>query len=242
MEEKDLFPYLCLVTTTLERVKTNKMETHRGTVLFGLKPENISTISPDLKARGIELIKTAPFDFRTINYVDAKQPLYSVYQGYFSAYVSATLTQKSVKLNASTFAPVQNLDRNKVLPFSYPPLGTVFKGTIRTEDHELLDQYQRTTTKVRSKEITIIQNPDLDLLKAISSKCDSTCFTPYGSANLDSLRGYDKSLKLLSTALWTHAYPAFSSSEHFMEILATKPEEKAHDLVISGAQTGSTAS
>lgn len=180
---------------------------------FGFpNPDSINKLSPALQSLELNLLKAAPCNVALKGLHRVPQDGYSQYASHLPAFMYATESEKITPLSREGY-PVLTTAIN-VIPLTMPSIYVAYKGS-RDIPPNLKDEARSISTKDKNLKAYL-----LDYKTGIYNKISRTEFEKnvYPIANTisaEDLGSLITILRILSSFLRTHKYPAFPTQEEF---------------------------
>jgi len=192
-------------------------------VLLGAPNHSNRNVSPELKELGIDRLRLSPSSVRYEVIPDAEQPHFAMYRSLLPAFMLSNDSSKRVDLNSQGF-PLEY--SGTLLPFPYPNL--IVNWDLAPPEEVIADlkrKFMAVPVEVRGKMCLSIPNITLAILPSIAQyKVATITPTVDDHMNLSSARSLVVILKILSSFLTTHTYPAFEDDKHVISFNAALAE------------------
>jgi hypothetical protein len=182
--------------------------TNRNIIFYGFEPDKEHDISRSLHEQGVNLLRAAPSDIRTIVARDQVQLGYDIYVRNLPKFIQANELQQIVDFNPP-FVSLLAFCKTP-LSLSFPPLTVSFSKPLADSENILAD-VAFSKGSFRNEYQYTFPKPTLELVKKILPlKPNRTCQVPNGSVNIDALNRFAQVCCLVQAVLSIQNYPAFS--------------------------------
>jgi hypothetical protein len=181
---------------------------------FGFaNPDTIDKLSPALQAKDINLLKAAPCQIPLKGLHRIEQPGYSEYASHLSAFLYANDQKKRVPIGREGYPITIGVDR--LIPLSVPSISVSYKNRDIPKAIKDFTVVREITAKEKSLKTYLVEyKPGLfGILNA--SGFEKGQFPIANSVSADDLRYLIVILRIFSSFLHTHKYPAFTTEEDF---------------------------
>lgn len=186
-------------------------------IYFGHKNSKGLSVSPALHALGIDMLRAAPSQVGAIARPLVVQQGYASYIAHLPAFLKAYLDKRNTPFEKQGY-PV-NLPLERCIPIENPPLVIDFNGPIPSKHVELLNKIGFERIRVNRTD-NIVRFPTITFEQARGVRGMNPNFTtpaPVNTVNLQSFEMWILVLRVVSTLLLAHTYPAFADGEHKMD-------------------------
>jgi len=183
-------------------------------IYLGHKNTKGLSVSPALKALGIDLLRAPPSAVRIIARPKVVQDGYASYVTHIAAFMQAFVKQETISTNQTGYPVLLPLD--KCLDLDHPPLVIDYRGSIPSQHVPKLTDIGFERIKM-NKNDNIIRIPSYTTTQAReirSTAPNATTPAPIGAINLSGLDQWIVVLKIISNFLSAHTYPAFTDDDH----------------------------
>lgn len=193
-------------------------------IYFGYPPVGKQEVSADVKAYGLNLIKSIPYQVRHSVFVRRAQLGYENYVNHLPAFARAFQTDKIVQ-PLGGFYPIGKVE--ELFPLPYPPLVFNFTSRISEEAQVILDKRNARMVDINKKRFYEMTDYDIEDVREIMKlhPYDKTQ-VPFDKLNLDAFKYLLSVQRILSIILTIHSYPAFCTDEDSEEENSESESEK----------------
>lgn len=186
-------------------------------IVFGYENNGpIDRVSPELQQKGINLLKSVPSEFPAIGLVRYPQLGFASYRSNLPAFMFANDVGKRVPLLAEGY-PIR-ISVERCIPLKLPKIGVAFhkvpEGFGRIKEQTLVED-----VSVKGKGSGFIVTPKVGLLgRLLKLEPDLSYYSPIGSVGVGEYTSLVTILRILSSFLSVHTYPAYSTPEDYQPL------------------------
>jgi len=197
---------------------------------FGIPNTSGKQVSHALNARRLNLLKTAPSALKLVGLHTITQPGYHAFISCLPAAMEATLRQTEVRLDQEGYPirfPVADC-----MPFPYPNLAFTLPSPPNAADQPQFEELGATRIKLQERrEIFTLEGAEPSSVRFLKSlQASPTTPAPVNHVNLNAYDSVILVVRILSSYLRTHNYPAFQDDEHVDDfqrhIIATRKRSR----------------
>jgi len=209
----------------IQRDRHHPGQAMQSALLLGHPNHDNRQVSAALTARDINMLRAEPSSVVVTTSIDIRQPAYDHYVRSLPAFMVATHKQESQTLRAS-FYPVPSLSQEQLLPIPAPPIAVTFQKTPPQSLTEMLSETGYDRQEIRGKQTYIFHQYTTELVQfLIKNGAVQTAFSPIDTTNIGALREYLLIVRIFSSFLRTHTYPAFNDPQHLIEVLESEKNQ-----------------
>jgi len=192
------------------------LQNNKAVLLLGAPNDKGLTVSPDLADLKIDLIRRIPSEANFLAIPDKVQPKYPLYKGVLPHFLLSFVKGKRVSLGTQGCASAYI---GPVLPFPLPDLAISWTTAIADEVvDELRVKWNALTGTAKGKPCLLIPIKEMASLPQLAVyKPNPVAPTVEDAINLSSYRYLNVVLRIFSSFLKMHSYPAWSDLEHYGE-------------------------
>lgn len=183
-------------------------------IYFGIQPTAKQEVADDVKAKGLNFLRVEPSKVITFGHPTTIQPNFAVYKSHLPLFIEAAMSGTKVTAMSNPFIPI-NARGLDILPIPFPSLYISWQHEISEEVRDALRSNGWKDTMTRGKTAMYHTKPSLDIVRsALETKPSSTTPAPENGINIFTFRKALLIVRLISTFLRIHQYPAFTDEEH----------------------------
>lgn len=174
-------------------------------------------MSPALQSLKIDLLRAPPSAVNIIARPTVTQPGYAAYVNHIAAFMKASNENVNISLVSQGYPTNYPIDQ--CLPLNVPSVVIDYGTTPPAKYTEKLGKLGFERIKMQKNDHVLrFPEPTLDMIREIKTTNPQTrtpC--PQGAINLESVDTWVLVIRVLSSFLSTHVYPAFRDDGHLME-------------------------
>lgn len=184
-------------------------------IYFGHNSNDDDRVSMALKDRGISLLRAAPTEIKLLGLFRVRQPGYEMYSSNLPAFMRATELNKRLAISGQAFPVSVKMD--DMLPIRLPSVFMLLnKG--KTPD-DVITSGKWTTFAPKKDKTGFLVDFNREMLSTQSNKfISSDSFAPGQAARYCDVPAMITIIRIFSSFLRTHQFPAFADEEHFEAI------------------------
>lgn len=201
-------------------------------VILGIRPEKESTISAELKAKGLNYLRCTLSELRCYGAPTLYQPAFKTYIALLPAFMRACQTR--INVDVREFGQPVSIKYANSIPFPYPDIcATTTKATV--EETGALLSLGGELTIIRQNKVYKFSKPTRDTIKALvdMKTLNKTCQAADGMVNMSGFDTFKLTVRIFSEFTVVHRYPAYLDPSHYWTHLPDRSfeyEEKEENL------------
>lgn len=193
-------------------------------IILGYEPDKTSaTISPELKARGINRIRCTLSEMRAWSVPTLYQTAFRSYIGLLPAFMRACQT----RVNVDVREPGQPVSIKFADSFQlpYPDMSIITNGESQADKDTLLELGGELQL-IRKSTVFKFKNPTKDVIaKIVKMKVNKTCQASDHTVNMAAFDTFKLTARIFSEFLRVHRYPAYEDTNHYWSHLPDRSFE-----------------
>jgi hypothetical protein len=187
-----------------------------ATIYFGSKPTRGEEVSPEVKEKGLDLLKMDTSQVRVHGGPTLIQPNYSVYKMNLAQFFYSAIEDTYISPRTDPYIPLNYTGETIAIP--YPALVVSWSSPVSEDIKDEMRGLGFRDYVARGKPAMIHEQPTADLAKtAISKGCIQTTATSANTMNIKDLIQAQLLLRIITAFIKLNQYPAFIDEDHVEE-------------------------
>jgi hypothetical protein len=205
-------------------------------IYFGfVNADDITKLSPALQARGINMLKAPPCNVPLRGLYQVEQPGYIQYSAHLPAFLYANDTNKRTPVTREGY-PVM-ISAENIIPLAIPLISVSFKNRGIPESISNFTGFKEVTSKNKNQHTFLVNYKPGLYGRLRNSGFEQNTFPLANSVSADDLPSLITILRILSSFLRVHKYPAFDDMDDLLYDIELRHETSKRPLTTAESDT-----